>query len=678
MPTHRAPRRHPRSGAGIFLHFLGSMNLAITLLVAISVASVIGTVIPQVQPYPDYQAQFGPFWFEAFRRLGLYQVYQAGWYLGLLGFLVGSVLFCLWRHTPAVLQEMRQYREHHQERSLRAFSNQREWASQAPPQEAVAVAERVLRRHGYRIRIRRRGENRLLAAMRGRGNRLGYVFTHLAIVVVCLGALMDGNLPLKFREWAGQVQPETRMLPVHEIPSASRLPPDSGPFRGIVTIPEGDRASVVFMARGNGYLVRQLPFMVEVEAFRVEHYATGEPRAFESDVLLHTPDLEEPLRATVGVNQPLHFRGHTLYQASFGDGGSTLRLRAWPLTHGEEPFEMEARVATPRPLPANGPDYLLEPEDFSLHNIQNVPGGDGSNRNLGPSFRFQLRAATGEAREFENFMLPVMIDGHPFFISGVRASRAEPFRYLHIPADADQAPDTFLYLFALLSDPGRAAALADAAVAETLGQPAVAPTPMLQAPLARTTRLMVEMLLERGFPGAIRYLEQRLEAAGMDREDRERWQDLAEQALQATVEGAYREAALRAGITPDAAAEPDARFLQYAVESLPAMQRYGAPAYLQLLGFDQRQATGLEVARSPGKPVVYLGFALLVAGIVLMFYVAHRRAWCLLQPHPDGGCRVLLAGSAQRDPVGSREAFLRLADDLQTSLPGHRSAGMTD
>ncbi|MCC5859370.1 MAG: cytochrome c biogenesis protein ResB, partial [Ectothiorhodospiraceae bacterium] len=546
----------------------------------------------------------------------------------------------------------------------------------APP--PPTAAERVLRRHGYRTRIRRRGESRLIAAMRGRGNRLGYVFTHLAVVVICLGALIDGNLPLKVREWAGQIQPETRMLPVHEIPSASRLPPDSGPFRGIVTIPEGDRASVVFMARGNGYLLRQLPFMVEVEAFRIEHYTTGEPRAFESDVVLHAPDLEEPLRATVGVNRPLRFRGHTLYQASFGDGGSTLRLRAWPLVHGEEPFEMEARVAAPRPLPLKGPDYLLEPEDFSLHNIQNVPGGDGSNRNLGPSFRFRLRAATGEAREFENFMLPVMIDGHRFFISGVRASGAEPFRYLHIPADIREAPDTFLHLFALLSDPDRVAALADAAVAEILPRQADEPAPMLQAPLARTTRLMVEMLLERGFPGAIRYLEQRLEAADMDREDRERWQDLAEQALEATVEGAYREAALLAGIAPDAAAEPDGRFLQYAVESLPAMQRYGAPAYLQLVGFDQRQATGLEVARSPGRPVVYLGFALLVTGIVLMFYVAHRRVWCLLRPHPDGGCRVLLAGSGQRDPVGSRAAFLRLADDLQALLPRHPTGRTVD
>ena len=35
----------------VLLEFLGSMNLAITLLVVVAVASVIGTVLQQNQPY---------------------------------------------------------------------------------------------------------------------------------------------------------------------------------------------------------------------------------------------------------------------------------------------------------------------------------------------------------------------------------------------------------------------------------------------------------------------------------------------------------------------------------------------------------------------------------------------------------------------------------------------------
>ena len=55
--------------AGHVQMMFGSMNLAITLLVAIAIAAVIGTVVQQNQPYADYVLKFGPFWFEVFKRL---------------------------------------------------------------------------------------------------------------------------------------------------------------------------------------------------------------------------------------------------------------------------------------------------------------------------------------------------------------------------------------------------------------------------------------------------------------------------------------------------------------------------------------------------------------------------------------------------------------------------------
>ncbi len=647
------------------------MNLAITLLVAISIASVIGTIIPQAQPYPDYETQFGAWWFEIFRRLGLYHVYSAGWYLALLAFLVGSVLICLWRHTPAVLREMRHYRTHQQARSLRALSNHSEWIhTDGPPEACATIAQRILARHGYRLRQKASGQDLMLAGMRGRSNRLGYVFTHLAIVVICAGALIDGNLLLKVREWTGQLQPETRMLPLQDMNPASRLSTDSGPFRGIVTIPEGERASVVFMARGDGYLVRQLPFMLEVDAFRVEHYASGEPRAFESDVRLHAPGLDEPVEATIAVNQPLHFRGHTIYQSSFGDGGSRLDLRVWPLVGDSDSQQLEARVAGQAEVRINGRLYRLEPEDFSLHNIQAVPGGASENRNLGPSFHYRLRSPTGETREFENFMQPARIDGDHFFISGVRSAPSEPFRYLHIPADARGKPDTFLTLYRLVSDADALQRFAEAATDQVLDDAGLDGADAgLRDRLARTGVLLMSDVLKRGATAALQTLEERLEAAEMSDARRSLWLNLSEDILRATLEQAHGEALRRGGDDVAADDEAQQRFLRHALETLPAVQRYGAPAFVQLEAFDQLQSTGLEVARSPGKPLVYLGFALLVLGIVLMFYVAHRRTWCLLQSTPGGGCRIILACNSQRDPIGGRTAFQRLDAEFRKAFP---------
>ena len=38
-------------------------------------------------------------------------------------------------------------------------------------------------------------------------------------------------------------------------------------------------------------------------------------------------------------------------------------------------------------------------------------------------------------------------------------------------------------------------------------------------------------------------------------------------------------------------------------------------------------ATGLQIARDPSTPVVYLGCFLLFAGIGIAFYTSHKRIW---------------------------------------------------
>ena len=91
----------PRQSFGrrLFL-LLGSMDLAITLLLVLAIASVIGTVLQQNQPYADYVIKFGPFWFDVFETAGLYDVYSALWFLLILTLLVVSTTVCVIRNAP--------------------------------------------------------------------------------------------------------------------------------------------------------------------------------------------------------------------------------------------------------------------------------------------------------------------------------------------------------------------------------------------------------------------------------------------------------------------------------------------------------------------------------------------------------------------------------------------------
>ncbi|MBZ0070753.1 MAG: cytochrome c biogenesis protein ResB, partial [Gammaproteobacteria bacterium] len=222
------------------------MNLAITLLVAVAIASVIGTVLQQNEPYQNYIVKFGPFWFEAFQDLGLYDVYSASWFLVILAFLVVSTSVCIYRNAPQMLRDMRNYRLNAREVSLRAMHANHEWQLALPAAEVERRVTTGLRANGYKLRRKEHGDHTVIAAMRGASNRLGYLLTHAAIVIICVGGLVDGNLPLKLKELTGRITVETRDIPASQVPRDSWLPVSNPSFRGSVTVPEGSNANILF------------------------------------------------------------------------------------------------------------------------------------------------------------------------------------------------------------------------------------------------------------------------------------------------------------------------------------------------------------------------------------------------------------------------------------------------
>ena len=231
-----------------------------------------------------------------------------------------------------------------------------------------------------------------------------------------------------------------------------------------MNIPEGARANFLFLGLRDGYLVQKLPFSIELEDFRIEHYPSGMPKSFESTILIHDKDLKEPLKKDISVNHPLIYKGLAIYQASFSDGGSELKLKAWSLDMPlREPLDIDTKVSSQLKLTTPRGDYNLEISDFKMFNIFPLPDNDPSGKkfqNYGPSVIFKLRAANGEAREYVNYMAPVIVDGRPFFLSGMRASQAEDYRFLHIPVDANGGVERFMRFLALARDEDRVKAVA--------------------------------------------------------------------------------------------------------------------------------------------------------------------------------------------------------------------------
>ena len=638
------------------------MNLAITILVAIAFASVIGTVLQQNQPYNDYIIKFGPFWHEVFQTIGLYNIYGAIWFLALLVFLVLSTSVCIYRNAPIMLRDMKQFRLNVKEKSLRLMSNSQSWTTDKNSEEVEHNLQYFLKLKGFRVRIKEHEDHKVIAGMKGAWNRSGYIFTHVGIVVLCIGSFLDGGFGLTIKEWTGRIIPETRDIRADEVPATARLKPDESlSFRGSISLQEGSSSNLVFLNIRDGYLVQELPFAIELKDFRIEHYQSGMPKSFESDLVIHDDMLEEPLEQTISVNHPLIYRGYALYQASFGDGGSNLSLLAWPF-HSKNIQKLEVNVSVSGKRSLNTPSgkYRLEVDDFKMFNIfpnsKEKKAETGKRfKNLGPSFTFKMRDASGAAKEYHNYMLPVTQNERRFYLTGMRGSVAESFRYLHIPADKDDSLDRFMTFHALLQDESEIKRIAEESVKSAMREVSKVDKKLQKDVVASMMNLLT--LFNQGGYAAID--EDILKKVPKDRQVNvaQAYVKILHNLLQNT----YLDLLNKEGTaTKDGVSKEDSFFFEDAITALAGIGAYGSPVYFQLAEFKHRESSGIQITRHPGQNIFYLGCLMLIVGIFMMFYISYQRVWLIVKPE---GKKLIItfAGSGNRNQRDFAVVFEELA-----------------
>ncbi len=636
------------------------MRFAVSLLTVLGIASIIGTVLKQNEPYTNYIIQFGQFWFEVFEVLGLYDVYHSVWFLLILLFLVISTSLCVYRNSPNMLREMRVWREHATEKSLRAFSHQHEYQANGTPEEVKAGLTRFLTTRGFRFKtVQHENGDELIAAKAGTYQRLGYIFTHTAIVVICVGGLIDGNVPFKVQELLGYKTVEVRDIAASEVPAESRLSTANLSFRGNMTLPEGTSADVAFMRMRDGYLVQELPFRVALKDFRIEHYATGQPKSFESDLVITDPDLAEPLEATISVNKPLIYKGIAIYQSDFQDGGSKLDFNLWGLFSNQvAPLSVRGTIHQEVTLGEGDTALTVEFDDFRKFNILNLSAdGRGKPHNVGPNVTFKVRDTQGQAREYVTYMQPLKLDERFYFVSGMRPALQEEFKYLRIPVDENFEIEGFMRLRATMMDSAAHAEIARRLTKSSLS--ADADNADMREKFESSVMQLLKAFAEGGYTRIAALIE---DSVPEDQRDNAAMTYL--KIISSAAFEAHNLARERAGKSAAVADEETLLFLQDSLNSLSDLFFYGAPFYLELKEYEHREASGLQLTRSPGKNLVYSGSVLLVLGIFAMMYIRERRIWLLVKSDN----RVLFAMSSNRKNRDLDLEFARYQEQLQRLL----------
>jgi cytochrome c biogenesis protein len=685
------------------VELVSSMRFAIALLTVICIASVVGTVLKQHEPLNNYVNQFGPFWSEVFGALSLYSVYSAWWFLLILAFLVVSTSLCIVRNTPKIFTDLRQYKENIREQSLKAFPHKAQATLAEGTEAAAQRMGQALIASGWKVRLQRRdtpeGPGWMVAAKAGAANKLGYIAAHVAIVLVCIGGLFDGDLVVRAQMWFNGKTPFTGGGLIADVAPEHRLSDRNPTFRGNLLVTEGTRSGTALLAQPQGVILQDLPFDVELKKFVVEYYSTGMPKLFASDIVIHDRYTGETEHARVEVNHPVSYRGIQIYQSSFDDGGSRLKLKAVPMGGAVKGFEVQGRVGESTALSNGDARMQLEFTGLRVINVENFGGGQAGSgadvrkvdlrqaiegrlgsahktmtekklRNVGPSVPYKLRDAAGQAREYHNYMLPIDLDGTRVFVLGVRDTPAEAFRYLRLPADENDAMDGYVRLRAALDD----AALRREAVRRYAQDAPRRQREELAQALSLSAQRAIDLfagvdpelakLPHNGQPklGGLQAVSAFMEA-NVPEAERDRAGEVLLRILNGTLFELYQLSRERAGLKPAERGEQNAAFMTQAVLSLSDGFFYPAPLTFQLTDFEQVQASVFQVARAPGKNIVYLGCLLLILGVFAMLYVRERRLWVWLSPQ-GGGAQASMALSSNRKLMDNDREFETLKQRL--------------
>jgi cytochrome c biogenesis protein len=188
MPSSTVPRPTLRQSVALVWRSLRSMRTALGLLLILALASVAGSLVPQVGTADARIAatfRDHPLRAAIYDRIGLFDVFGSWWFTLIYTLLLVSLVACLIPRTRALIRNARARPQPARElESMRHFAVR---SVPASPERTIAIAGRVLRRRVFRVRSSSAGGTPWIAADKGLAREVGSLLFHWSFLLILVG-----------------------------------------------------------------------------------------------------------------------------------------------------------------------------------------------------------------------------------------------------------------------------------------------------------------------------------------------------------------------------------------------------------------------------------------------------------------------------------------------------------
>jgi len=251
--------------------FFESVKLAIVLFILLTLASVLGTLIPQGRSAAEYAARYGGL-SGLFVKLQLTGLYHSAWYLALLFLFALNTIVCTLARFGAKWRRAFRPSPEVDDKSLQLMKIKGRSRIPGPLPEAVEKVRGALASRHYRVKTSGEGGRLAILAQKRRLGWFGSDAVHVGLLIILAGGVISGLT-------SRRANLELRVGQTADVPHAL--------------------------------------FQVRLDRFETEYYPQGGVKDWKSTITVFENGAPV-LTRVVEVNRPLTYKRFSFYQTSYG------------------------------------------------------------------------------------------------------------------------------------------------------------------------------------------------------------------------------------------------------------------------------------------------------------------------------------------------------------------------